>query len=177
MRAFGCSAKSRKLSAVGSPDELPKIDDRPPGLDPRDRGGERGAAGGFEDQAEATLRLVDAIDDLVGAAQMPAAFGAADDRGHMRARPCRDLHRHMADAPGRTGHQHPLPQQRRAVAQGAQRGQTGDRQGRRFLETDIVGQRRHPVRRRRRALRPAGVVGQSHHPRSGFGAAAVGRRL
>ena len=175
MRAFGCSAKSRKVSEVGSPDELPKIDDRPPRLDASDRGSERSAAGGFEDQRKPPFRLIGAFDDLVGTAQMAAALGPPDDGGDAGTRPRGDLNRHVPDTAGRTGDQHPLAEQRGAVTQSAQRGQTGDRQSRCLLEAGIVGQCRHAVSRHGRALRPAGIVGQCDDARAGLRPAAVGR--
>ena len=107
---------------------------------------------------------------------MPAALGAADDRGDPRARARRELHREIADPAGGTGNQHPLAEQRRAVAQAAQRGQPGYRQRRRGAERDLVGNRRHAMRRHRRALGPALPVAQRDDPRAGGGAAAVGRR-
>ena len=61
-------------------------DDRSLCLDMRDGRGERGPASGFEDQREEALRPVDAFDDLVGAAQMPRPFRAADDGGDTRPR-------------------------------------------------------------------------------------------
>ena len=100
----------------------------------RDRRGERRPARGFEDQRETPSRLVDALDDLVGAAQMPAALGAADHGGDARPGARGDLGREMPDAAGSAGDQHPLAEQRRAVAQRPQRRQPGDRQGRGLLE-------------------------------------------
>ncbi len=74
MRAFGCSAKSRKLIERRLARRVAEDNDRPLRLDPCDRRGERGSAGGFEDQAESPLRLVDTVDDRLGAAHMSAAL-------------------------------------------------------------------------------------------------------
>ena len=178
MRAFGCSAKSRKLIAVGSPDELPKItivpfastraiaaaSEAPP------------AASRIRPNRPSALSMPSTI--CVGAAHMPAALEAepttavtcAPDRAAICTAIC-------PTPPGRAGDQHPLAEQRRAVAQCAQRRQPGDRQGRRLFEADVVRQCRHPVGRRRDALRPAGIVGQRDDPGPGFGAAAVGRLM
>ena len=174
MRAFACPAKSRKLIAVGSPDELPKTTIVPLGLDPRDRRGERGAAGGFEDQREGPHHLVDPFDDLVGAAHMPAALGPADDRSDPSPRACGDLHRHVSHTSGGASDQHAFADQRAAMAQGAQRRQAGNRQGRGFLELHIVGQCRHAMGGDGGPLRPTGIVGQRDDAGTGRRAAAVG---
>ena len=87
MRAFGCSAKSRKLSGVGSPDELPKMtivpfasiraiaapSDAPP------------AASRISAKRPRALSMP--VDDLVGAeaVETPAALGAADHGGDVGA--------------------------------------------------------------------------------------------
>ena len=55
MRRSGCSAKSRKLIEVGSPDELPKMTIVPFASMRAIAGGERSAAGRFEDQREPAL--------------------------------------------------------------------------------------------------------------------------
>jgi len=63
------------------------------------------------------------------------------------------------------------------VTQSAQCGQTGDRQGRCFLEANIVRQCGDAVRRHGSAFCPAGIVGQCDNARAGLGPAAVGGLL
>src|SRR5258707_10030977 len=61
--------------------QIAEDDDRSLCLDMRDRRGERRPARRFEDQSESSLCPVDALDDLVGATQMPSALAAADHGG------------------------------------------------------------------------------------------------
>src|SRR5215831_8901237 len=81
----------------------------------RDRGGERGPAGGFEYQREVALHLVDAFDDLVHATQVVAAFGSADHSSDARPGARSDLGCQMPDAAGSAGNKHTRAEQRRAV--------------------------------------------------------------
>ena len=74
MRAFGCSAKSRKVIEVGSPDELPKMTIVPLASMRAIAAASEAPPADFEDQREAALRLIDAFDDLGGTAQMAAAL-------------------------------------------------------------------------------------------------------
>src|SRR5215472_13453121 len=140
-----------------------------------DGGGKRGPAGGFEDQREVALHFIDAYDDFVRAAQMAAALSPADHGSDARPGPSGDLCCEMPDAAGGAGNKHTLAEQRRAVAECAQRRQPGDRQGGGFLEEDIVRQDRHSVRRYGDTLSPPGIVGQRDDARAGLRAAAVGR--
>ena len=145
MRAFGCSAKSRKLIGVGSPDELPKTTIVPFASICAIAAASEAPPANSRISAKLPCAFVDAYDDLVGAAQMPAALRAADNGGDTRPGSRGDLGREVPDAAGGAGDQHPLAEQRRAMPQGPQRGQAGDRQRRGVLEADIVRQYRHAV--------------------------------
>ena len=148
MRAFGCSAKSRKLSGVGSPDELPKTtivpfastraiaaaSDAPP------------AASRISAKRPRALSMPSTISSAPRRCRPRS--GLADDGGDVGPRPRGDLGGEVPDPAGGAGDQHPLAEQRRAVAQGAQRRQAGDRQGRGILEAGI-----------RRAMPPCGEPG------------------
>ena len=148
-------------------------DDRALRLDARDRRGSEAPPAAFEDQREAALRLVDAgrrsrrrraRRERRPRSGLPTT---AVTRAPDRAASCTAR---LPDPAGGAGDQHPLAEQRRAVAQGAQRRQAGDRQGRGILERDIVRQAppcggparrraapsRHCRSARRPACRPAG---------------------
>jgi hypothetical protein len=111
------------------------------------------------------LCLVGALDDLGRPERLQAsrALRASDDGGDVRARTRRDLHGERPDAPGRTGDQHPAPNERPTVTQRAQRRQSRDRQNRRLREIDVLRQNSHAMARRRGALGPAEVIHQCHH--------------
>src|SRR6516165_8795265 len=81
----------------------------------RDRGGERGPAGGFEYQREVALHLVDAFDDLVRGVQVAAALGSADHGSDARPGARSDLCCQVPDAAGGAGNKHTLAEQRRTV--------------------------------------------------------------
>ena len=175
MRAFWCSAKSRKVISVGSPEELPKATIVP-------RASTRSIAAFSEAppalsriSAKRPLRVLDPGDDLAGAepVENAAASRAADNRGDPRAGARGELHGEVADPAGGAGHQHPLPQQRRAVAQAAQRGQPGDRQAAAAANETVSAIGAMRWSRHRGALGPALPVAQRDDPRAGGRAAAV----
>jgi hypothetical protein len=103
------------------------------------------------------------------------AARAARHRRHLGARIHRELQGEIADAAGGAGDQHAASQERRAVAQRAQRRQPRDRQRRGGGEAHLVGQRGEAVGRDRRALGPAVPIHEPDHTRAFLRAAAIGR--
>ena len=161
------NARVRVLGEVAKADlcrlarRVAEDDDRALRLDTRDRCGERCPAGRFEDQREGALRLVDALDDLVGPAQMrgrargwpTTAVTRAPDRAAIWVARCPTPPAAPVISTRLPSSGAPWRKVRNAVSPATGKAAASSKR-------DIVGQRRHAVGGHGGALRPARIVGQ-----------------